>query len=147
MGTGKESKGSAAPVEGKEKLQEIYELSILYDFYGELLSDHKKQIFEDYILNDLSLAEIADNTGISRQGVHDIIKRCTKALRGYEEALHLAEKFGRIKQIVSQIRELAETVKFKDNSYKRESGNDENDLVLLKVQEIVECAEHILQEL
>ena len=100
MGTGKEQDGAEYSVDGKEKLQEIYELSILYDFYGELLSDHKKRIFEDYILNDLSLSEIADNTGISRQGVHDIIKRCTKALRGYEKALHLAEKFGRIKRLL-----------------------------------------------
>lgn len=138
MGMGKEMDEIKYSVTGKEKLQEIYELSILYDFYGELLSDHKKQIFEDYILNDLSLGEIADNTGISRQGVHDIIKRCTKELRGYEEALHLAKKFGRIKEIVGEIRELAETIEFSEISCRKEAK---------KVQEIVVCAEHILQEL
>ena len=93
MGTGKGMGGQAVFDDVNEKLKEVYELSILYDFYGELLGDHKKQIFEDYVLNDLSLAEIADNAGISRQGVHDIIRRCTKALRGYEEALCLAEKY------------------------------------------------------
>ena len=82
MGTGKGMGGQAVFDDVNEKLKEVYELSILYDFYGELLGDHKKQIFEDYVLNDLSLAEIADNAGISRQGVHDIIRRCTKALRG-----------------------------------------------------------------
>ena len=84
MGMGKGMGGQAVFDDVNEKLKEVYELSILYDFYGELLGDHKKQIFEDYVLNDLSLAEIADNAGISRQGVHDIIRRCTKALRGYE---------------------------------------------------------------
>lgn len=138
MGTGKERDGTEYLADRKERLQEIYELSILYDFYGELLSDHKKQIFEDYILNDLSLSEIADNTGLSRQGVHDIIKRCNRALRGYENALHLAEKFGRIKEIVGEIRELAETIEFSEISCKEEAK---------KVQEIVAYAEHILQEL
>ena len=107
MGMGKGMGGQAVFDDVNEKLKEVYELSILYDFYGELLGDHKKQIFEDYVLNDLSLAEIADNAGISRQGVHDIIRRCTKALRGYEEALCLAEKFGRIKQLVGQISEVS----------------------------------------
>ncbi len=138
MGTGKEQDGAEYSVDGKEKLQEIYELSILYDFYGELLNDHKKRIFEDYILNDLSLSEIADNTGISRQGVHDIIKRCTKALRGYEKALHLAEKFGRIKGIIGQICNIAETIEFSEISCKKEAK---------KVQEIIAYAENILQEL
>ena len=75
------------------EMEEIVELSLLFDFYGEMLGDHKKQIFEDYVLNDLSLAEIADEAGISRQGVHDTVKRCTKQLKEYEAALHLVEKF------------------------------------------------------
>lgn len=115
------------------KLYEVYELSMLYDFYGELLGDHKKQIFEDYILNDLSLAEIADNTGLSRQGVHDIIKRCTKALRGYEEKLHLAKKFENTKKLVGEIRQISEEI----------TGTKD----VARVQEIVVRAERILQEL
>lgn len=114
------------------KLAEVYELSMLYDFYGELLGDHKKQIFEDYILNDLSLAEIADNTGLSRQGVHDIIKRCTKALRGYEEKLHLAGKFEETKRLVDGIRQVSrEIAQTKDVSH---------------IGRIVELAERILSE-
>lgn len=86
-----------------ESMEEIVELSLLFDFYGELLGEHKKMIFEDYVLNDLSLAEIAEEAGISRQGVHDIIKRCTKQLREYEASLHLAEKFHSAKERVSEI--------------------------------------------
>lgn len=88
------------------EMEEIVELSLLFDFYGEMLGDHKKQIFEDYVLNDLSLAEIADEEGISRQGVHDIVKRCTKQLKEYEAALHLVEKFQNLKAKLTEASEL-----------------------------------------
>ena len=81
-----------------ESFEEIVELSLLFDFYGEMLGEHKKRIFEDYVLNDLSLAEIAEEEGISRQGVHDIVKRCTKQLKEYEASLHLVEKFQKMKK-------------------------------------------------
>lgn len=64
-------------------MERIVEQNLLYDFYGELLNDHQKKIYEDAIYNDLSLSEIADEYGISRQGVHDLIKRVTKTLDGY----------------------------------------------------------------
>ena len=89
-----------------ESFEEIVELSLLFDFYGEMLGDHKKKIFEDYVLNDLSLAEIAEEEGISRQGVHDIVKRCTKQLKEYEEALHLVEKFQNMKNKLTKASEL-----------------------------------------
>ena len=89
-----------------ESVEEIVELSLLYDFYGEMLDEHKKKIFEDYVLNDLSLAEIADEEGISRQGVHDIVKRCTKKLKEYESALHLVEKFQNMKNKLTEVTEL-----------------------------------------
>lgn len=89
-----------------DKLDEIVTQSILYDFYGELLSDHKKQIFEDYVLNDLSLSEIAAEKGISRQGVYDIVKRCTLELKEYEEKLSLVSRFKSIKEKLSAIKEI-----------------------------------------
>jgi predicted DNA-binding protein YlxM (UPF0122 family) len=89
-----------------DKLDEIVLLSILYDFYGELLSDHKKQIFEDYVLNDLSLSEIATEQGISRQGVYDIVKRCTLELKGYEAKLSLMRKFQTIEDKITTIKDI-----------------------------------------
>ena len=97
-------------------MEEIVELSLLFDFYGEMLDDHKKQIFEDYVLNDLSLAEIADEEGISRQGVHDIVKRCTKQLKEYEAALHLVEKFQNMKRKLTEASELLTIEVQKDNN-------------------------------
>lgn len=87
------------------------ELAYLYDFYGELLNEHQRQIFEDFVLNDLSLGEIAAEEGISRQGVHDLVKRCSKKLQDYEDKLHLVAKFLYIKEDVGQIHELAKQCK------------------------------------
>ena len=87
------------------------ELAYLYDFYGELLNEHQRQIYEDFVLNDLSLGEIATEEGISRQGVHDLIKRCSKKLQDYEDKLHLVEKFLRVKEDVAQIHMLAKDCK------------------------------------
>ncbi|HHX11406.1 MAG TPA: putative DNA-binding protein [Clostridiales bacterium] len=89
-----------------DKLDEVVELSILYDFYGELLSDHKKHIFEEYVHNDLSLSEIAELNDISRQGVYDIVKRCSKELRDYESKLKLISKFDTVKDKLLEIKEL-----------------------------------------
>ena len=74
-------------------MNEILEQTLLYDFYGELLTEHQKEIYEQFVLEDLSLSEIAEQAGISRQGVHDLVKRCQKTLEGYEAKLHLVEKF------------------------------------------------------
>ncbi len=89
-------------------MDEILKQSLLYDFYGELLTDHRKEIYEQFIVEDLSLSEIAQDAGISRQGVHDLIKRCNKTLEEYEEKLHLVEKFLSIKEKVHQINGLLE---------------------------------------
>lgn len=89
-------------------MERIVEQNLLYDFYGELLNEHQKQIYEDAIFNDLSLSEIADEYGISRQGVHDLIKRVTKTLEGYETKLHLISKFEETKDKVFKINRLAD---------------------------------------
>ena len=83
-------------------MKDILKSSLLYDFYGELLTEHQKEIYEDFILNDFSLGEIAQERGISRQGVHDMVKRCDKILNGYEEKLHLVERFSRTEENVKK---------------------------------------------
>lgn len=65
----------------------------LFAFYGELLTDKQKDVLTLYCLDDLSLGEIADDLGISRQGVHDKVKRATAILMDYENKLGLMEKF------------------------------------------------------
>lgn len=87
-------------------VNEILKQALLYDFYGELLTEHQKEIYGQFISENLSLGEIAREAGISRQGVHDLIKRCTQILAGYEEKLRLVERFLAIRQKVRQIDEL-----------------------------------------
>mgnify|MGYP003159541667 FL=1 len=89
-----------------------------YDFYGELLNEHQRGVYEDAVFNDLSLSEIADEYGISRQGVHDLIKRVSNTLEGYESKLHLVEKFMDTKAKITRIDELVDSyIKDEDMSY------------------------------
>lgn len=87
-------------------MEKIVEQGLLYDFYGELLTDHQRSIYEDAVFNDMSLSEIAEVAGISRQGVHDLIRRCDRILEGYESRLHLMERFRRISDKLEQIEKL-----------------------------------------
>jgi len=95
-------------------MDEILKQTLLYDFYGELLTDHQKEIYEQVVLEDYSLSEIAKEAGISRQGVHDMIKRCNKTLEGYEKKLHLVERFMSVKQKVDEIDILLENYENQD---------------------------------
>lgn len=91
------------------EMEQIGRRVFLYDFYGELLTDHQKEVYADVVQNDMSLSEIAGERGISRQGVHDLIKRCDRILSGYEEKLHLVERFLKTKEDVRRIRELSDS--------------------------------------
>ena len=94
-------------------MERFVEQTLLYDFYGELLTEHQKAVYEDVVLNDYSLSEVAEEYDISRQGVHDLIKRCNAILAGYENKLHLVEKFITAKKMISEINCL--TKEFFDN--------------------------------
>lgn len=89
-------------------MDEILEQTLLYDFYGELLTEHQQKIYEDVVFNDLSYSEVAKEQGISRQGIYDLIKRINRILTGYEEKLHLVEQFLRNRQLASRIHALTE---------------------------------------
>lgn len=116
-------------------VNKFLEQALLYDFYGELLTEHQKDVYEQVVLEDYSLSEIAQMKGISRQGVHDLVKRCQKILEGYEAKLHLVEKFLSVKEKISLIdKTLAEW---------EEDGKDPEEIVK-KVRRI---ADNIIEEL
>lgn len=89
----------------EQRLEERVYLSMLYDFYGAILKENNRRIFEAYIQEDYSISEIAEEMEISRQAVHDAVKRITKQLKGYEEKLGLLERF---EQQRSEMRRLHE---------------------------------------
>jgi len=74
-------------------LEKLERLILLYDFYGPLLTDRQKQAIELHYEADLGLTEIAQQMGITRQGVYDLIKRTENALEEYESRLRLAARF------------------------------------------------------
>ncbi|MCR4748338.1 MAG: YlxM family DNA-binding protein [Lachnospiraceae bacterium] len=84
-------------------MEKIIKQGLLYDFYGALLNEHQREIYEAYVYDNMSLSEIAEEQGISRQGVHDLLKRCDKSLEDYENKLHLVEKFMMIRDGVEKI--------------------------------------------
>ncbi|WP_026651115.1 YlxM family DNA-binding protein [Butyrivibrio proteoclasticus] len=88
-------------------MEKIVEQGLLYDFYGELLTKHQKDIYEAAVYNDMSLTEIADEHGISKQGVHDLIKRCTGTLKGYEDKLHMIRRFEAIRSDAKELEKLS----------------------------------------
>lgn len=70
---------------------------LLFDIYGELLTDTQKEMFDLYYNDDLSLSEVSENTGITRQGVRDSIKRSEEILLSFEKRLGLAAKMEHIR--------------------------------------------------
>ncbi len=85
-------------------------IAVLYDFYGDMLTDKQQEVIELYYNEDLSLAEIADHTSITRQGVRDSIKRAENQLYQFEEQLGLAARFQQIEQAVAKVLNLAHAI-------------------------------------
>ena len=83
--------------------EEMAELASLYDAYGNLLKDGQRDIFEAYVLDNLSLSEIAEEQGMTRQGVYDTINRTRKKLREYDEKLGLRKRSKEMDDIVNRI--------------------------------------------
>ena len=93
------------------EFNEIAQTSLLYDFYGQLLTERQREVMELYHEENLTLSEIADEFSISRQGVHDLIKRCDRTLGGYEKKLQLIHKFQQTRELVAEIHKLTKHFK------------------------------------
>lgn len=96
-------------IEAGDKLKDIVELTRLYDLYGELLNDHNRVIFEDYVLNNYSLGEIASDQDISRQGVRDTVIRCSKKLREFEDKLGFLRKLDEAGRYIDKLTEYVDS--------------------------------------
>ena len=73
-------------------IEKLVHVSLLFDFYGQLLTQRQRELVELYFQNDLSLGELADEFGVSRQAIHDILKRAQEALEEYESKLSLVKR-------------------------------------------------------
>lgn len=84
-------------------IDDVTKTSLLYDFYGRLLTEKQREVMRLYHEENLSLSEIAQEFSISRQGVHDSLKNAEKSLAVYEEKLGLVDKFMRSSEAVNEI--------------------------------------------
>lgn len=116
-------------------MEKIVRQALLFDFYGELLTDHQKSIYSDIVLNDLSYSEVARDEGISRQGVFDLVKRCDKILEEYERKLQLVEKFLDTKDRVSHIHALATELKAMTGEHELQEKINEIELISKAIYE------------
>ena len=107
-------------------IKDIVRLNSLYDYYGKLLTDNQNKSFYYYYRLDYTLSEIAEEIGISKQGVSENLKRAVKELERFEENLLLKNKSNRIKELIGII---------KDDLY--EACSDNKDIIIL-LDEIVE---------
>ena len=86
-------------------LEETIYISSLYNIYGKLLTDKQQQIFENYVFENLSLAEVAENVGISRQAVLDCVNKCCNILNKYEESLGICKSNEKVKEILLEAKQ------------------------------------------
>lgn len=92
-------------------LDTMIEYALLFDFYGALLKDRNIEIFEDYMFNDMSLSEIANEQQMTRQGVRDTVIRSRNKLISYEEKLGLVARFNTVKRQINDIISKTDEVK------------------------------------
>lgn len=108
----------------QENMKEIVDKALLYDFYGPLLTEKQSKIWDIYYQQDFSLSEIAEEEGISRQAVFDLLKRTEKILEGYEEKLKLVSRFLGEKEKLLHIESLIEGISrddfASDNAWKKQ---------------------------
>lgn len=120
-------------------LNKIIEMGILFDFYGNLLTDKQRFIIELYYLEDLSLAEIAEQMNISRQGVYDTLKRAEIKLYNYEKRLGLIKKFQSNKEKIKTILNYSYEIE-------KEAKSIKNDEIVEKSEKIQKVAIEIISQ-
>lgn len=89
------------------------EMTMLFDFYGELLTEKQREYFDLYYNDDLSLSEIAENDNITRQGVRDILRRAENTLSDTEHKTGLVKRFGENRLEIESLRSYAAEIQEK----------------------------------
>ncbi|MBO8137724.1 MAG: putative DNA-binding protein [Desulfotomaculum sp.] len=87
-------------------MEKVIKITLLYDFYGQLLTERQQRFIELYYGHDFSLGEIAEEYKVTRQAVHDTLKRAEKILNDYEEKLGLLKKFMAERKKINEALEL-----------------------------------------
>ena len=99
---------------------QAYRMTMLFDFYGDILTERQKEFYDLYYNEDLSLGEIAENYGITRQGVRDVIVRAEAILTDLEDKTGLIRRFHTMKQQLQQMRD--DVVRVRELSFDLENA-------------------------
>ncbi len=116
-----------------------FKWAYLIDTYGGLLTDKQLEVVDLYYNEDLSLAEIAENCGISRQGVRDSIKRAENTMLELEESLRLAERMSAVQRIADVVRVSAQEIITENDTYGGSAGIDR------RAREIIDAVQGLLE--
>jgi len=120
---------------------QAYRMALLFDFYGDLLTERQKEFYDLYYNEDLSLAEIAENYGISRQGVRDVIVRAEAAMTEIEDKTHIIRRFKQTQKEVAAIEAAA------DRLLKAVNERNYNDAMLDEIANLIKAnAAKLIQE-
>lgn len=114
---------------------QAYRMAMLYDFYGDLLTERQREFYDLYYNEDLSLAEIAENYGITRQGVRDVIVRAEAYLTEIEDKTGLIRRFHTMQ---SQLREIADCVRQVTDLNDKRLGSDELEVLASRIQSLTD---------
>ena len=87
---------------------QAYRMAMLFDFYGDLLTERQREFYDLYYNEDLSLAEIAENYGISRQGVRDVIVRAEASMTEIEDKTHIIRRFQQSRAAIAAMDQAAD---------------------------------------
>ena len=119
--------------------EKVVEMCMLYDFYGDMLTEKQRELFDLYFNEDLSLAEIAEHKGITRQGVRDSLVRSETILRGMETKLGLVERYGQVEEnVLSIARDVKEIADLNRQRYRDTSINKLVESVLRTAGKLVD---------
>ena len=119
---------------------QAYRMAMLYDFYGDLLTDRQKEFYDLYYNEDLSLAEIAENYGITRQGVRDVIVRAEAYLTENEDKTGLIRRFHTMQGQLREVADCAEKILALNDA---KLGSDELEALAGRVKSL---SETLIQE-
>lgn len=108
-------------------VEKLVKVGILFDFYGKLLSERQYTAIELYYIHDLSLTEIGEELGISRQSVYDTLKRAEENLYEYEKILGLVKKFNYSREEIDKLYRLTDEIE-------KESKKTNNQILIKKLK-------------
>ncbi|MEG6615308.1 putative DNA-binding protein [Peptococcaceae bacterium 1198_IL3148] len=115
-------------------MDKVIWITLLYDFYGQLLTERQQRFIDLYYGQDFSLGEIAEEYQVTRQAVHDTLKRAEKLLAGYEGKLGLVDKFMCQRKVIAEALDLLK-------AFRQDRNPDQLDRIEQILAEITELEE------